>query len=292
MGKDLAEKFEVCRALYAKADEILGYDLRRICFEGSETELTKTANAQPAIYLTSFACFLALRSLRPAFQFDGAAGLSLGEFTALAAANAFSFEDGLRIVRRRGQFMQEACDATRGTMAAVIGAEESVVREICRQAAVDVANLNAPGQIIISGEVDRIGKAVEIAKTMGIRKAVRLNVAGAYHSSLMTAVQPKLAGELRDLPLSPPRVPVVSNVIARPIQSPDEIRRGLVQQVTSPVRWEESMRWLIAQGFDRFIELGPGSVLSGLMKRIDNKVAVLGIADVASLENTVKTFSL
>lgn len=292
MGKDLADKYEVCRNLFATANEILGYDLANVCFEGPEPELTKTEHAQPGIYLVSYACLLALRSAlsaqHSALVFEATAGLSLGEFTALAAAGAMSFEDGLRVVRRRGQFMQEACDATCGGMAAIIGAEESVVRGLCHDTGVDLANLNSPGQIIISGEKDKIAKAVELSKAKGIKKAVPLNVAGAYHSRLMASAQPKLAKELEGIAIQSPTVPVVSNVIARPIQVPAEIRHGLVQQITSAVRWEESMRWLIAQGFTRFIELGPGTVLTSLMKRIDKSMTMLNVSDVPSLETTVK----
>jgi [acyl-carrier-protein] S-malonyltransferase len=293
MGRNLAEKFDHCRALFSQADEILGYDLARVCLDGPEAELTKTEHAQPGIYLVSFACLNALESQIPNFKsrIGAAAGLSLGEFTALAVAGAISFEDGLRLVRRRGQFMQEACDATSGAMAAIIGAEESQVRELCREADVDLANLNAPGQIIISGEKDRIACAIEIAKSKGIKKAIPLNVAGAYHSRLMAAARPRLAKELEGIELRPPGLPVVSNVIARPIQSPDEIRHGLIQQITSTVRWEESMRWLIEQGFTRFIELGPGNVLSGLMKRIDRNVTMLHVSDCASLDATVRQLS-
>jgi len=291
MGRDLAERFEPCRALFARGNEILGYDLTKICFEGPEPELTKTEHAQPGIYLVSFACLAALESQISNFKSQivaAAAGLSLGEFTALAASDALRFEDGLKLVRRRGQFMQEACDATSGAMAAMIGAEETQVREVCREADVDLANLNAPGQIIVSGEKGKIARAIELAKAKGIKKAVALNVAGAYHSRLMASAQPKLAKELGDIAIRPPRLPVVSNVIARPIQAPDEIRRGLIQQITGSVRWEESMRWLISQGFTRFIELGPGKVLSGLMKRIDGNAQMLNVADAPSLEATVK----
>lgn len=288
MGKDLAGKYEVCRQLFARANDILGYDLSKLCFEGPEPELTKTENAQPGIYLVSCACLAALRHEFPSLTFSATAGLSLGEFTALAAADAIRFEDGLRVVRRRGQFMQEACDATNGGMAAVIGAEEALVREVCRECDVDVANLNAPGQIIISGEKDKIARAVEVAKAKGIKKVIPLNVAGAYHSRLMASAQPRLTAELMPITIHGPRVPVVSNVIARPIDTPSDIRHGLRQQVTTSVRWEESMRWLIGQGFTRFIELGPGNVLSGLMKRIDKSVTMLNVSDVASLETTLK----
>lgn len=291
MGRDLAEKYEVCRALYSRANEVLGVDLARVCFEGPEAELTRTENCQPAIHVTSLACLAALERELPDLrsQVGAAAGLSLGEFTALTAAEALSFEDSVRLVRRRGQFMQEACDATRGAMAAVLGAGEALVREVCREAGVELANLNAPGQIIISGEQEKIARAIELAKARGVRKVVPLNVAGAYHSSLMASAQPKLAAALQAVPLKPPRFPVVSNVIARPIQSPPEIRRGLVEQITSSVRWEESMRWLIEQGFSQFIELGPGTVLSGLLKRTDESVRVLNVADVPSLEQTLRS---
>jgi [acyl-carrier-protein] S-malonyltransferase len=291
MGKDLAQTFEVCRNLFARANDVLGYDLTKICFDGPEPELTKTEHAQPGIYLVSFACLLALRSRFPTLDYSATAGLSLGEFTAHAAADTIPFDDGLRLVRRRGLFMQEACDATSGGMAAIIGADESHVREVCREADVDLANLNAPGQIIISGGKEKIAKAIEVAKSKGIKKAIPLNVAGAYHSRLMASAQAKLAKELEGVTFHPPKVPVVSNVIARPIQSPGEIRHSLMQQVTSSVRWEESMRWLIAQGFTRFIELGPGNVLSGLMKRIDRNVTMLNVADGPSLESTIKSLA-
>jgi [acyl-carrier-protein] S-malonyltransferase len=199
-----------------------------------------------------------------------------------------SFEDGLRVVRQRGRFMQEACDATRGGMAAVIGLEESAARDVCAQAGVALANLNCPGQIVISGEAERIAKAVELAKARGAKRAIPLPVAGAYHSPLMAGAQSKLEAELAGVKLSAPAVLVISNVTARPHGDPAEIASRLVEQVTSPVRWEESMRYLLAQGFTRFIELGPGTALGGFMKRIDKSVQMLNVADVGSLEATVK----
>jgi [acyl-carrier-protein] S-malonyltransferase len=291
MGKDLAEKFPSARAWFDSANAALGYDLAGICFNGPETELTKTENAQPGIFLVSWVAFQLLKEQVPNLKFDATAGLSLGEFTALTAAGVMSFEDGLRVVRQRGKFMQEACDATRGGMAAVIGLDEAPTREVCAQAGVVLANLNCPGQLVISGEADKIEKACELAKAKGARKAIPLPVAGAYHSPLMAGAQPKLQSELAKIKMSPPIVPVISNVTAQPHHSPVEISTRLVEQVTSSVLWENSMRHLLSQGFTRFIELGPGAALSGFMKRIDKSAQMLNVADSASLEATVKELS-
>jgi [acyl-carrier-protein] S-malonyltransferase len=209
----------------------------------------------------------------------------LGEFTALTAAGALGFEDGLRLVRKRGQLMQEACDATKGGMAAIIGLDEAPTREVCAQSGVALANINCPGQLVISGEADKIAQACELAKAKGARRALPLTVAGAYHSPLMGTAQPRLAAELANATITAPQVEVISNVTARPHGEPEKIRELLVQQVTSSVRWEESMRYLLAQGFTRFIELGPGTALSGFMKRIDKGAIMLNVADVASLES-------
>lgn len=287
MGKSLAETSPAARAWFERANAALGYDLTSICFNGPDDELTKTEHAQPGIFLVSWIAFDLLKERAPNLRFEATAGLSLGEFTALTAAGVLGFEDGLRVVRQRGRFMQEACDATQGSMAAVIGLDEGSTREVCSEAGVALANLNCPGQIVISGEADQILKAVELARAKGARKAVPLPVAGAYHSPLMASAQPKLQAELAAVSLASPTVQVVSNVTAQPHASAEEIRARLVEQVTSSVRWEESMRYLLAQGFTRFIELGPGSALSGFMKRISKDVQILNIADAASLEATV-----
>jgi [acyl-carrier-protein] S-malonyltransferase len=311
MGKDLAEKFPSARAWFDRANSALGYDLAGICFNGPETELTKTENAQPGIFLVSWVCFELLKEKVPNLKFDATAGLSLGEFTALTAAGAMSFEDGLRVVGQRGKFMQEACDATRGGMAAVIGLDEVATREVCAEAGVVLANLNCPGQLVISGEAEKIVKACELAKAKGAKRAIPLPVAGAYHSPLMAGAQPKLQAELAKIKISSPVVPVISNVTAQAhivAQASSlcvadgavavtethrqdacaTISARLVEQVTSPVLWEKSMRGLLAQGFTRFIELGPGTALSGFMKRIDKSAQMLNVADAASLEATVK----
>jgi [acyl-carrier-protein] S-malonyltransferase len=312
MGKDLAEKFPSAKAWFDRANAALGYDLVGICFNGPEAELTKTENAQPGIFLVSWVAFQLLKEqvqrLKSKVQshgganttldvghgtldFQATAGLSLGEFTALTAAGAMSFEDGLRVVRQRGKFMQEACDVTKGGMAAIIGLDEAPTREVCAEAGVVLANLNCPGQLVISGEAEKITKACELAKARGAKRALPLTVAGAYHSPLMASAQPKLAAELAKTKISAPMVPVISNVTAQPHGTTAEISAKLVEQVTSSVLWESSMRALLAQGFTRFIELGPGTALSGFMKRIDKSATMLNVADAASLEATVKVLA-
>ena len=291
MGKDLAAAFPAAQALFDRANAALGYDLAGVCFNGPEAELTKTENAQPGIFLVSWVALELLRARLPGLKFEATAGLSLGEFTALTAAGAMSFEDGLRVVRARGRFMQEACEATKGGMAAIIGLDEGPTREVCTEAGVELANLNCPGQLVISGEADKITKACELAKARGAKRALPLTVAGAYHSRLMASAQPKLREVLAGISLVAPAVPVIANVTAQPHGGTDSIVETLVAQVTSSVRWEESVRCLLAQGFTRFIELGPGSALTGFMKRIDKTAQVLNVADAASLEATVKALS-
>jgi [acyl-carrier-protein] S-malonyltransferase len=288
MGMDLAAKYPTAKAWFDRANAALGYDLTAVCFHGPEAELTKTENTQPGVFLMSWIALQLLKEQVPDLKFDAAAGLSLGEFTALTAAGAMSFEEGLRVVRQRGKFMQEACEVTQGGMAAIIGLDEAATRAACTEAGVTLANLNCPGQLVISGAAGNIAKACELAKAKGAKRAIPLPVAGAYHSPLMASAQPKLKVELATMRISPPRVPVISNVTAQPHGAPAEISRRLVEQVTSPVLWEKSMRLLLAQGYTRFIELGPGTALSGFMKRIDQTAQMLNVADGASLEATVK----
>jgi [acyl-carrier-protein] S-malonyltransferase len=290
MGKALAEKLPVAKSWFDRANDVLGYDLTRICFEGPEAELTKTENAQPGIFLVGWIAFQALKQAAPSLKFDATAGLSLGEFTALTAAGAFSFEDAIRVVRQRGKFMQEACETTRGGMAAIIGLDEAPTREVCTKAGVELANLNCPGQIVISGETEKLSAACDLAKAAGAKKAMPLIVAGAYHSRLMATAQPKLQEALAELRINDPMVPAVSNVTAQPHASA-AIASRLVEQVTAPVRWEDSMRYLLAQGFTRFIELGPGKALSGFMRRIDPQAQMLNVADAESLEATLKVLA-
>jgi [acyl-carrier-protein] S-malonyltransferase len=291
MGKDFAEAEPSAREWFDGANAALGLDLAGVCFNGPETELTKTENAQPGILLVSWVAFQMLKARVPQFTFDATAGLSLGEFTALTAAGALSFVEGLKLVRQRGRFMQEACETTRGGMAAIIGLEESETREVCQETGVVLANLNCPGQLVISGPVEKIDKACGLARTKGARKAVPLPVDGAYHSPLMSSAQPKLQAALAGVEIKSAVTTVISNVTARPHEAPDQIRARLVEQVTNSVRWEESIRYLLGQGFSRFVELGPGTTLSGFMKRIDKAAHVLNVADLRSLEVTVNALS-
>lgn len=284
MGKDLAETFPAVGGLFAKADSTLGFPLSRIMFEGPIEELTKTSRCQPALYVHGLAVLEVLKQKAPGLEFVAAAGLSLGEFTAHAAAGTFDFETGLKLVHQRGSFMEQACEETQGSMAAMIGGEESAVRQLAAECDVDVANLNAPGQIVLSGSVEGIKAAVAGAKAKGIVKAVELTVAGAYHSRLMKPAQDKLAAVLKETPIRMPSIPVVSNFEADVVTSDIVIRNTLERQVTGSVRWAESMQLLVSRGCTQFLELGPGGVLAGLMKRIDRSAKVIVIEDVASLE--------
>lgn len=291
MGKDLAEAFPTAKSLFDQANDVLGYDLTKICFAGPEADLTATENAQPGIYLVSWVAMQLLKEQVPGLTFDATAGLSLGEFTALAAAGAMSFEDGLETVFLRGRYMQEACDATEGGMAAIIGLDADATQEVCDATGTNVANLNCPGQIVISGPADKINAACDAAKEKGAKRALPLPVAGAYHSPLMASAQPKLGEALNKIDIQEPSVPVIANVNAQPHGSVDDIRARLVEQVTGSVRWEESIRHLIADGFTRFIELGPGNALTGFMRRIDRSLQIVNVADCASLEKAAAEIS-
>jgi [acyl-carrier-protein] S-malonyltransferase len=285
MGKDLAAAHPVAAELFSKADGILGYSLTQIAFEGPAEELTKTSVCQPALYTHGLAVLSVLKEKIPGLSFDAAAGLSLGEFTAHAAAGTFDFEIGLRLVDQRSRFMQEACESTEGGMAAIIGAEEQGVRDLAAAADVDVANFNSPGQIVISGEKSKIALAVGMAKEYGARKAVELTVAGAFHSRLMESAYQRLGAVLAETPVVMPSVPVVGNVDALPAGSPDAIRQSLADQVTGSVRWTSSIEYMIDHlGITRFLELGPGGVIAGLVGRIRKGTEVISIADAVSLE--------
>ena len=285
MGRDLAQKYPAAADLFTRADSILGQPLSRIAFEGPEEELTQTKNCQPALFVHGLACLAALRQEIGEFPIAAAAGLSLGEFTAHAAAGTFDFETGLKLVAQRGIFMQEACEQTQGAMAAMIGGDEDTVRALATETDVDVANLNSPGQIVISGEAANITLAVSLAKERGIRLAKVLNVAGAYHSRLMNSAFVRLGKELAGMQLHTPRFPVICNTDAAPVSNPAEIRESLEDQVTGTVRWSESIEYLVDQeNCDLFIELGPGGVLAGLLQRTRKGTRCVSIADCASLD--------
>lgn len=291
MGKDLVESSATARTMAEKADAVLGFPLSQIMFEGPDEELTKTSRCQPALYLHGLMLLAMAKEKYPTLNPVAAAGLSLGEFTAHAAAGTFSFEDGLRIVGQRGAFMEEACNATRGSMAALMGGEWEQVEALAQAADVDIANLNAPGQIVLSGTVEGIQTAVERAKEFGIRRAIPLNVAGAYHSRLMESAQDKLAAELESLKLSPPTIPVVCNFAATPVSEPAEIRTMLANQVTGSVRWTQSIQTLIAMGHREFLELGPGKVLAGLVAKIDKDTVVHSAEDLAGIDSLAGSLS-
>ena len=284
MGKDLAENFPRAAETFDRANKILGFDLTGVMFDGPPDELTRTSRCQPALFVHGLVCLDLLRENAPALEMAGTAGLSLGEFTAHAAAGTFDFETGLRIVAKRGLFMEQATDATEGGMAALMGGSEEAVRKLAEACGVDVANYNGPGQIVVSGHREGIARTLAEARENGIRAATELKVAGAYHSRLMQSAQDRLAEELAGLEIREPSVPVVCNHEARVVAGPDEIRRTLVAQVTGSVRWWESMKVFLEQGQTRFIEFGPGGVLANLMKRIDRGAEVISVTDVPSLQ--------
>ncbi|MDB4142109.1 ACP S-malonyltransferase [Akkermansiaceae bacterium] len=287
MGKDLVEAYPAARSLFEKADDVLGRPLTQVMFEGPAEDLTRTGNCQPALFLHGLSLLAVLQEKVPHLEPVAAAGLSLGEMTAHTAAGTFAFEEGLRLVARRGELMDEACAATSGTMAAMIGGSEEDVRRLAADCDVDVANLNCPGQLVLSGKEDGIDKAVAQAKEYGLRMGKKLSVAGAYHSRLMASAQEKLAVALSETEVGTPSIPVISNFLAEAAQGPDAIRDSLTKQVTGSVRWIESMQLLRSQGHDLFIELGPGKVLAGLMARIDKEAKVISIEDAASLEEAI-----
>lgn len=291
MGKDLVDAYPTARSLFEKADDVLGRPLTQVMFEGPTEDLTRTGNCQPALFLHGLSLLAVLQEKVPHLDPVAAAGLSLGEMTAHAAAGTFAFEEGLRLVARRGELMDEACAATSGTMAAMIGGSEEDVRRLAADCDVDVANLNCPGQLVLSGKEEGIVKAVAQAKEYGLRMGKKLSVAGAYHSRLMASAQEKLAVALSETEVGTPSIPVISNFLAEPAQGPDAIRDSLTQQVTGSVRWIESMQLLRSQGHDLFIELGPGKVLAGLMARIDKEAKVISIEDAASLESAISELS-
>jgi [acyl-carrier-protein] S-malonyltransferase len=283
MGCDLADQFPVAADLFPEADGILGRKLTDITWKGPIEELTKTSNCQPALYVHGLACLAAVREVAGDFSIAGAAGLSLGELTAHAAAGTFDFASGLELVQRRAKFMDEACAVTLGGMAAMIGGAENDVRQLAADEDVDIANINAPGQIVISGELAKVEAAVGVAKEYGIRRATMLNVAGAYHSRLMESAYEKLGPVLEGVSMQSPRFPVISNVTGMEVGTPVEIRRTLQDQVTGTVRWFDCMKRLIELGCDLFIELGPGSVLAGLLRRTSKDLDVISVSDVESV---------
>ncbi|MDT8288026.1 MAG: ACP S-malonyltransferase, partial [Elusimicrobiales bacterium] len=285
MGKSLVESSAIAREIYAEADKILAMNLSEVSFEGPEETLTETRVCQPALYVMGYAAYKLLEEAGKLEGLSLAAGLSLGELTALAAAGSFSFEDGLRVVAERGRLMQEACDATDGAMASMIGGSREDVEALCKAHDVDMANLNCPGQIVISGESEKVGEAVEAAKASGsFRMVVPLKVAGAYHSRLMEPARRKFEEFLKGVQIREPRLTVLSNTTGKPVKTPEEIRTALTRQVISSVLWEDCMREAAAMGISEFYECGPGAVLAGMAKRTDRSWKVTSIAEYGDLE--------
>jgi [acyl-carrier-protein] S-malonyltransferase len=293
MGRALADAFAVCRDTFAEADAALGDAISRISFEGPADRLTLTENTQPAILTVSVAAYrlLASRGLEPAFV----AGHSLGEYSAHVAAGTFSFRDAVQIVRKRGRYMQEAVPVGQGAMAAILGLDAEGVARACAEAAEDdivsPANLNAPGQIVIAGSRDAVARACERARALGARRAVPLPVSAPFHCALMKPAEERLAPELRALAVSAPRVPVVANVDAEPKRDGQAAIEALVRQVSSPVRWEDVVRRLASEGVDTYVEVGPGSVLSGLVRKIQRDARVVNVEDPAGVEAVEAIFS-
>ncbi len=289
MGRCLAAANPLAAERYAEADSILGWSLSKMSWEGPEEELTKTAVCQPALFVHGMVVYQLLKEAGLLEKEAVAAGLSLGELTALTAAGALTFADGLRLVAERGRLMQAACEATEGTMASIIGGSEAQVRDLCEAHDIDMANLNCPGQIVISGEREKVAAAVEAAKSISEFKLVKpLNVAGAYHSRLMEPARAAFAAVLAECPIAAPRLTVLSNTTGKAVSTPAEIREALARQVVSSVRWEDCMRESIRLGATEFYECGMGGVLAGLARRIDRSVPVVSIATAENLESITK----
>ena len=287
MGRDFAEADAELMALFDKANSVLGFDLKKTCFEGPAEELTKSNVCQPAIFVTSYAAYLALQKKRPT-SFAAAAGLSLGEWGALCAAGVLDFDSTLKVLEARGRFMQEACEATPSGMIAIVGATPEQLAQVCERSGCTVANINSSAQQVLSGSKDAVASAAAIAKEIGIKRAIPLATAGAFHSPFMAPAREKLAPVLDTIGFSAPKFPVLSNVTGKPHSSdPGAIKAMMLEQVTGTTNWAADVEAAKALGGTRFVEFGPGKVLSGLVKKIDAALAVCNVADIASLEATV-----
>lgn len=292
MGQDVANEYPVAKEVFDCADETLGYSLSTLCFEGPSDELQLTIHTQPALLTTSIALYSVLKEKIERVP-DYVAGHSLGEYSALVAAEALSFQDAVYAVRQRGKWMEEAVPDGLGTMAAVMGLEREKLADLCQtlstdDSRVELANLNCPGQIVISGHREAVQKAGEEAKAAGARRVVPLSVSGPFHSSLMEPAAKKLEQTLQHVSFQKAKIPVVANVSAQIVEEPDAIREALIDQVTSSVLWEDTIRFLIHQGVDQFVEIGPGRVLTGLVKKVDRKVKTWNVSDLASLKQVVE----
>ncbi len=284
MGRSLYDNSPAARKIYQRADEILGWNLSGISFEGPEEKLTETRVCQPALFVTGYVIFSLLREAGKIESPRAALGLSLGELTALTAAGAFDFATGLKAAGERGRLMQEACEKHRGGMASILGGERAQVEELCRSYDVEAANFNCPGQIVVSGALENVQALAEAARASGLfKKVIPLNVAGAYHSRLMEPARQRFAAFLKGIPVNRPNIAVFSNVTGGIVREPEDIRRNLARQIVSPVRWEDCMRNAAARGIQDFYECGPGAVLTGLAKRIDRSLNVVPMSEFSAL---------
>jgi [acyl-carrier-protein] S-malonyltransferase len=285
MGKDLYDSFPEARKVFDRAEELLGFELKKICFNGPEEMLKSTNVSQPAIVTASIAAFEVFKAksnLIPSFI----AGLSLGEYSALIAAGALTFDDGIHLINRRGQLMEEASRKHPGKMAAVLDLSVEEVKEICLKSGAEIANLNCPGQVVITGKAEAVDQAMELCNQAGAKRVIPLEVSGGFHSSLMFEASVELKLILDNLSISEPRVPVVSNYTAQPQYKIGQIIENLVYQIRSSVRWEESMKFILSQGVTNFYEFGPGKVLKGLMRRIDSNAQVINIEKKSDIEGS------
>ncbi|MBL7157329.1 MAG: ACP S-malonyltransferase [Candidatus Omnitrophica bacterium] len=290
MGKELYEIYPEAREVFDKADEVLKFELTKLCFEGPTEELTMTSNSQVAILIHSIAALKVLEKTSPErFTPNFALGLSLGEYTALVASGSLSFEDGVKLVRKRGQFMKKASEKNPGKMASIIGMELGELEKLCKGFGCEIANLNCPGQVVISGSTSSVELAANMAKEKGAKRAITLDVSGAFHSSLMEPAKEKLEKEINTITFNTPEYPIICNVTAKPTRDPEEIKQNLITQVTSKTLFNDSINYVASQGIKTYLEIGPGTVLKGLLRRIDKSLNVINLekpADFSALLTT------
>jgi len=289
MGHDLYETFAAAKAVFEQADEALGFSLTKLCFDGPEDELRQTINAQPAIVTVSFACLKAMQAVNdddlppPVFV----AGHSLGEYTALAVAGVLDFATTVYLARERGRLMHEAGQEKPGGMAAIIGLDEALLAEICEETGTRIANINCPGQLVISGAAENITKAISLTKSRGAPRAIPLQVSGAFHTSLMQSAVDGMAEIIANLPFSNPAIPIIANTTAQPLTTADLIKEELLRQLCNCVQWQRSIEYMIDNGVSTFVEIGPGKVLTGLIKRINKNVRLINVGDVQAVKDLI-----
>ncbi len=288
MGRDLYHNFDSAKVVFEQADEALGFPLSRLCFEGPEDELRQTINAQPAIVTVSFACLEATRNVSAGNGLPPAsfvAGHSLGEYTALAASGVLDFATTVYLARERGRLMHEAGQIVPGGMAAIIGLDEPPLAEVCEETGTRIANINCPGQVVVSGAEDNLAQAMDLAKARGAYRAIPLQVSGAFHTPLMQSAVDGMAEVIATLSFSEPVIPIVGNTTAQPLTTAESIKEELLRQLCNCIQWQRSVEYMVGDGVSTFIELGPGKVLAGLIKRIDKNVKILNIGDAQAVKN-------